>query len=48
VHNIKLGPGKPSQDTIEKRSYMPACKGAQWEAKVGRWRRQALGDLFYR
>jgi hypothetical protein len=34
AHNIKLGPGKPSQDTIECRQFKPAFNGARWEAMI--------------
>jgi hypothetical protein len=30
-HNIRLAPGKPSQDTIECREFKPAFNGARWE-----------------
>jgi hypothetical protein len=33
-HNIMLGPGKPSQDTIEMRDYVPFAKGMRWEGII--------------
>jgi hypothetical protein len=41
THNISLGPGKPSQDTIEIRNYVPWAKGARWEGMIV----AALDDL---
>lgn len=40
-HNISLGPGKPSQDTIERRFYQPFAKGMRWEGIIV----LALADL---
>jgi hypothetical protein len=34
AHNISLGPGKPSQDTIECRNYVPFAKGSRWEGII--------------
>jgi hypothetical protein len=34
AHNISLGPGKPSQDTIEVRDYTPFAKGMRWEGII--------------
>jgi hypothetical protein len=34
THNITLGPGKPSQDTIEYRDYVPFAKGMKWELLI--------------
>jgi len=34
AHNISLGPGKPSQDTIECREHVPYAKGAKWEGII--------------
>jgi Protein of unknown function (DUF2786) len=41
THNVKLGPGKPSQDTIERREYVPFAKGMRWEGIIV----GALSDL---
>jgi Protein of unknown function (DUF2786) len=34
AHNISLGPGKPSQDTIECREHVPYAKGTRWEGII--------------
>jgi hypothetical protein len=34
THSITLGPGKPSQETIECRTYVPFAKGMRWEGMI--------------
>jgi hypothetical protein len=34
THNINLGPGKPTQDTIEWREYTAFAKGMRWEGII--------------
>jgi hypothetical protein len=41
VHNINLGPGKPSQETIECHEYIPFAKKMRWEGIIA----GALSDL---